>query len=207
MDAVYRVGAAGAGDGPARWEVAGGGGERYKASMCGGDHLFAQLDPHLTTWHITWGTYGTRLHGGHAATVDRDHNKPGQSFVTFDPVRYELSRQSLRFPPVVLTAAQRQFIEDAIPSLSDRGGWGLREWAAQPNHVHVVLDIVPTIHGERVRRLLKRWVTQALDTPWRRRLGASWWAEQGSNRVVGDTAYLHQVLPYVQRQRAPRDAA
>lgn len=29
-----------------------------------------QLHPNLKTWHITWGAYGTRLHGGDRPTVD-----------------------------------------------------------------------------------------------------------------------------------------
>ena len=32
------------------------------------------LDLLLITWHITFGTYGARLHGDERPTVDRNHN-------------------------------------------------------------------------------------------------------------------------------------
>ena len=32
--------------------------------------------------------------------------------------------------------------------------------------------------------------------------GASWWAEQGSNKPVKDAQYLNNAFGYIQRQRA-----
>jgi len=65
------------------------------------------LDPQRTTWHITFGTCGTRLHGDLRPAVDLDHN--------------------------------------------NRGGWTYRIWAAGEDHVYVLLDIIPEVHGEKVR--------------------------------------------------------
>ncbi len=162
----------------------------------------------LTTWHITWGTYGTRLHGGDRPTVDRRHNQRGQAFIAFDPPRYERCVQQMKFPPVLLDDAQRVLIERALPSLCERGGWLLREWAAQPDHVHVLADVRKDVHGEKVRRLLKRWLTQALNAQWEPGSGrpgslpegGRWWAEQGSNRVVDDEHYLRNCIDYIRRQ-------
>jgi hypothetical protein len=39
-----------------------------------------KLDPRLTTWHITFGTYGTRLHGDYRATVDKKHTNSERRF-------------------------------------------------------------------------------------------------------------------------------
>ena len=44
------------------------------------------LAANLTTWHITFGTYGTRLHGSKVPTVDKQHNEVGESFVSVSPV-------------------------------------------------------------------------------------------------------------------------
>ncbi len=159
------------------------------------------LDPARTTWHITWGTYGTRLHGGERPTVDRNHNQLGDPFVYHDPDREARERNQMRAAPVHPTTQQQEFIERSIPELCIRGGWNLRTCSADHDHVHVLLDIPRNIHGERVRRILKRWLTQALDEHWSRPKSGTWWAEQGSNKVVRDDAYLNNVFPYIEKQR------
>jgi len=160
-----------------------------------------ELDPERTCWHITFGTYGTRLHGSSRPTVDLRHNIPGTPFLPRDARREVVSRERMRFEPVALTAEQALLIEDVMPAICERGGWGLRACAAQDNHVHVLVDVSPGVHGERIRRLIKRWMGQALSERWPRKDGASWWAEQGSNIAVRDEAYLNKAYDYVVRQR------
>ena len=166
-----------------------------------------QLHPHLTTWHITWGTHGARIHGDDRLTVDTSHNQSGEEFVERNESRVASARGRMNHPPVILTIAQRQFIESNTPSICERGGWILRTCAAGPDHVHVLLDIDPTVHGEKVRRLLKRWIGQSLNEQWPQPRGASWWAEEGSNRAVHDEAYLHNALRYVHDQRTTREVS
>ena len=166
--------------------------------------------PGMTTWHITWGTYGTRLHGGERATVDKRHNRRGEAFVGPDAERYAAAKGRMRFPAVRLTMEQRRRVQEVMPALCERGGWRLRECAAATDHVHVLLDVDPAVHGEKVRRLLKRWVTQALNEVWEPGsgrpgslgVGARWWAEEGSNRAIRELAWLNRAHPYVREQRA-----
>lgn len=160
------------------------------------------LNPTLTSWHITWGTYGTRLHGCSRPTVDRDHNQYGAAFLPRNERRERAEASILNFPPRVLTVEQRTFIEDQIPSICDRGGWGYRIAAAATDHVHILCDIRREIHGEKVRRLLKRWLGQELSKLWPTEVGQTWWAEEGSNIAVKDEAYLNNVFSYILRQRA-----
>jgi len=171
------------------------------------------FNPGWTTWHITWGTYATRLHVGPAPTVSVEQNQIGDPFVTLDWPRYERIMDRLKYSPVLLDEEHRRFIESSIPNICVRGGWQLRVCAAKPDHVHVLLDIAPAVHGEKVRRLLKRWLTEAMNEIWPPGSGrpgslydgdATWWAEQGSNRVVKDLDYLKNVTGYVQRQRCSR---
>jgi hypothetical protein len=54
------------------------------------------LSAGLTTWHITWGTYGARLHGGDRPTVNRYHNKPGEPYVGPDMHRAWAENDLLR---------------------------------------------------------------------------------------------------------------
>lgn len=154
-----------------------------------------------TPWHITWGTYGTRLHGDARPTVDLDHNEQGTPFLPPDEERRQMAEASLVGEPVLLTAEQREFIEQTLPAICERGGWVLRVAAAQSDHVHVVCDVPSAIHGEKVRRLMKRWLGDALNERWPDPDRPRWWAVQGSNKAIRDEAYLRNAVAYVERQR------
>ncbi len=172
-----------------------------------------RLDPQRTTWHITFGTYGTRLHGGVRITVERNRNRRGDPFVGADPQRRGAERDRMRFKPVWLTDEQRRFLEAVVPEICKRGGWGFRTASAGGDHVHLLVDVLPEIHGERVRRLIKRWLGQALSRRWP--LGDSparvstarptWWAEQGSNKPVKDVEYLNAAYGYIRNQHTTQD--
>lgn len=162
---------------------------------------FQLLDPHLTTWHITFGTYGTRLHGGERPTVDKGHNQLSEAFVRPRNEREESARDRMRFPPRFLTSEQRKFTEIELPLICERGGWTYRVCSAGSDHVHLLCDVARDVHGEKVRRLVKRWLGQALSARWPLPKGASWWAEEGSNKAVHEEAYLNNAFAYVARQR------
>ena len=161
-----------------------------------------KMIPGLTPWHITFGTYGARLHGGERRSVIRDKRSKTTTIIARDPDLEDLNRGQMRGAPVLLTHEQRAYIQQTIPALCQRGNWRLRCCAAASDHVHALLDIDPSVHGEKVRRLLKRWLTQALDQRWQRPPGGSWWAEQGSNKAIHDDAYLTNAYAYIAKQRA-----
>ena len=165
--------------------------------------------PNFTTWHITWGTYGARLHGSNRRTVDRRAAAIGDSFVERNEPREQAAKSIMRGNAVYLSDEQRCFIESTVVQLCDRGGWMLRTCAAavEGDHIHVVLDADPAVHGEKIRRLLKRWLTQAMDERFDRPKSGTWWAVQGSNRVVDSDAYLNRVSPYIERQRSTPSSA
>ena len=94
------------------------------------------------------------------------------------------------------------FIEELLPALCERGGWSYRMGSAGRDHVHLLCDVEREIHGERVRRLVKRWLGQALSEIWPPAAGQSWWADEGSNKAVREHSYLNNVYGYILRQRA-----
>lgn len=157
-----------------------------------------------TTWHITWGTYGTRLHGGDRPTVEREFNQLDEDFVDRDDRREQFERNRMRGSGVLLDDSQRERIEAILPELCDRGGWKLRICAAgtEGDHVHILLDAPNAVHGKQIRQLLKRWITQALDTGWGKPESGSWWAEAGSTRAVKNLSYLRNATVYIHKQRA-----
>jgi REP element-mobilizing transposase RayT len=158
-------------------------------------------DPTRTPWHITWGTYGTRLHGGVRATVDRAHNQLGEPFITRDTDRQRTASAMMKFAPIRLTPEQRFCIETTLADICARGGWTYRVCAAETDHVHLLCDVHPDIHGKEVRALAKRWSGELLSAIWRLENCATWWAEGGSNKAIHEERYLQNAYNYILRQR------
>src|SRR4051812_28064850 len=90
-------------------------------------------------YHITFGTYGTRLHGDERGTIHRTMNQFGDRIIGQCVQWQQIERSLLRFPPRVLTSEQRLFIESIVPGICARGGWTHLATAAAPDHVHNVL--------------------------------------------------------------------
>jgi REP element-mobilizing transposase RayT len=151
-------------------------------------------------YHITFGTYGTRLHGDSRGTVDRSHNVYGEPIVgrAEDWHREELAH--LKFPARVFTREQMVEAEGSIPSICVRGGWSLHACAAGPDHVHVVCSA--EVAGKAIRTWLKRWLGEGLAERWALAEGETFWAEAGSVKWVWTTDYFERVVPYVIGQRA-----
>ncbi|MBI1338047.1 MAG: hypothetical protein GC164_13955 [Phycisphaera sp.] len=162
------------------------------------------LIPGRTYWHITFGTYGSRLHGADEPTVDRQHNQLHAPFLPADAQRHEKAARMMKADTVWLTQPQRAVIEALVPKICERGGWGYGMVAApgEPDndHVHVLLHADSTVHGKRIRMWLKRWLTEELNSRWPRGKDV-WWAEAGSTLAVKDERYLRNVYEYIKRQR------
>jgi REP element-mobilizing transposase RayT len=157
----------------------------------------------VIAYHITWGTYGTRLHGDPRGTVDRQHNQRGSRVLGFDEHRWELEKTRLKFPPVRLTREQMTLAESLIPQVCERGYWTYRCCAVGADHVHVILS---SAHDpETIRRLLKRWLGQGLSGRHALPDGATWWAECGSIRWITNEEYYSNAMQYMSRQRTTNE--
>src|SRR2546425_12343799 len=129
-------------------------------------------------YHVTFGTYGTRLHGDERGTVDRAMNKPGDPIIGADPGWWELERKKLRFDPVILRPDEMIYIESVVPSICTRGGWAHHIAAGGPDHVHVLLTAEAV--GGAGREGLKRWFGEAKGSRRARPEGAAWRPRGGS---------------------------
>jgi REP element-mobilizing transposase RayT len=150
-------------------------------------------------YFLSWGTYGTRLHGDPRGTVDRTNTTHGDPVLGPDEERWEDERGQMKFPPVVLTREQRLFAEDLIPTICERGLWTYCTCAVAPDHVHVILT--SEHEPKTIRRILKRWLGQSMSERWPLAEGATWWAECGSIKWLVDAAYFENATGYVSRQR------
>lgn len=154
----------------------------------------------VLAYHITWGTYGTRLHGDPRGTVDRQHNQVDSPILAYDQHRWSVEKERLRFPPVRFTRDQMLFIESIVPDICQQGYWAHRASAAGSDHVHI---IVSSQHEpQTIPRLLKRWLGQEFSRKYPLPEGATWWSECGSIRWISDESYFRNAVKYVVRQRA-----
>jgi REP element-mobilizing transposase RayT len=150
------------------------------------------------SYHITFGTYGARLHGDERGTVDRRHNQSGDPILGRNDAWRHAAENKLRFDPIILTLRQRHDGEAAIPEICRRGGWNYHVAAVQADHVHVL--VTAAANGEIVRRLLKRWLSEELSKFWPLPEGQGWWAESGSVKWIWTEDYFRNVFEYVRRQ-------
>ena len=157
------------------------------------------MPPRPLAFHITFGTYGTRLHGDERGTVHRGMNKPGEPILGGDDQWLQVESSLLKFDPVRLLDVQRAVAEAAIPNICKRGGWRYHVAAARPDHVHVLLSA--TTDSKAVRRWFKRWLGESLSQRWKLPDGATWWAECGSIKWVWTQEYFDHVFEYIRRQR------
>ena len=151
-------------------------------------------------YHITFGTYGCRLHGDPRGTVDRQHKRDLEPVIREDWNRELTNQERLRFPPITLSSEQRVFVEAVVGVICERGGWRLFAAAAAPDHVHVCL--FGEADGQRIRTWFKRWLGERLSSKWPLKPGQSWWAEDGSVKWIFDEVNLKNVIQYIIDQRA-----
>ena len=149
-------------------------------------------------YFLSWGTYGTRLHGDARGTVDRARAQHTDPVLGPDEERWEYEKGMMKFPPVILTREQRLFAESTIPQLCERGFWTHHTCAVAPDHVHVILTSEQ--EPKTIRRILKRWLGQALSERWPLADNATWWAECGSIKWLLDQSYFDNASRYVARQ-------
>jgi REP element-mobilizing transposase RayT len=153
-------------------------------------------------YHITFGTYGMRLHGDPRGTVHRSRNRPGDRIIGSQQDWQRLEERLMRFPVVPFDTIQRRFVEKVVPDICRRGDWEHHNAACGIDHVHVLLSA--SAEGAAVRKWLKRWLGQALSNRSPLAEGCSWWAEGGSVKWVWTEDYFNRVFDYVQRQRATK---
>jgi REP element-mobilizing transposase RayT len=147
-------------------------------------------------YHITWGTYGVRLHGSRKPHVDREHNEYGAPLAPTDPEREAEAKARLRSDPVRLTIEQREIVEHAVREVARKYDWTIHAIAPRSDHVHVVLTACR--EGEQLRDAQKSVATRALNMRFGTR---TWWAEKGSAKYLWERSYFENAIAYVNNQR------
>jgi REP element-mobilizing transposase RayT len=155
-------------------------------------------------YHITVGTYGTRLHGDDEPTVERPQNQYGDEFVKKDIEREQFERDRMVQEPVYFTEEQRFFVEKTIPAICERGKWIYHIAACQTNHFHLLVSTrePAAVPPKQIRRWLKQWLTNALNEHYGKR---QWFAGCGSTKYLFEKGYFEAVYNYIKRQRTTKE--
>ena len=147
-------------------------------------------------YHITIGTYGTRLHGGDRPHVDMAHNEYGAPLAPANPFRADEARARMTHEAVEMTPDQRRAVHAAIADVAARYGWTVHAVASKPDHTHVV--VTADRDGDALRDAIKavasRWLNKRLAP-------RPWWAENGSVKYIWTSDYLARATKYVADQR------
>jgi len=154
----------------------------------------------IMDYHITVGTYGTRLHGGNEPTVERVRNRYGEKFVSFDLKRERFEHDKMVHNPTYLKDEQRLFVEEMIPSICERGQWTYHIAACQADHFHLLVS--GDVEAKKIRRWLKQWLTNALNEKYGKQ---QWFAECGSTKYLYEKGYFEAVYEYIRKQRTTQD--
>ncbi len=135
--------------------------------------------PAPLAFHITFGTYGARLHGTDRPHVDAAHNVYGEPLAPTNPFRADEARARMTHDPVTMALDGRREVEAAITDVAARYGWTIHAKASKSDHTHVVATA--DRDGQALRDALKAVATRRLN----KRFGPRpWWAENGSVKYI-----------------------
>lgn len=154
------------------------------------------LQPPLA-YHLTWSTYGTRLHGDERGTVDLAHNRPGTPFLPEDPVLESGARLLLTRAPFVMDDRHRPIVEAAIRDHCAIRQWLIHALNVRTNHVHIVVE-ANSHSPEQTMAQLKSWGTRRLTSAGLVERGDKLWTDHGSTRWLNDEKGLWAAIEYVQ---------
>ena len=114
----------------------------------------------VRAYFLTFGTYGSRLHGDERETwVRRD----GWAEVPqpFNPRRARFEAAELKQEPVTITPAMRSVIEAAIADVCQHREWTLLALNVRLEHVHAVV-VAEGVAPERVVNDVKAYATRRM---------------------------------------------
>lgn len=155
-------------------------------------------------YFITFSTYGTRLHGDARGSVDDTHNLYGTPVLEPDAEREQVLRQTMKQPPYVMSAAERDIVCRAIVELAKERGWDLLAVHVRTNHVHVVIaaERDPSRLMSDLKARASRELTCAgFDNAERRR-----WTRHGSTRHLFHEEQVTDAIHYTLDQQGERMA-
>ncbi|MEP6708252.1 MAG: transposase [Pyrinomonadaceae bacterium] len=142
---------------------------------------------------ITFRSYGTWLHGDDRGSVNRFRNQYNSRRLPPEKKWMQTNTQRLRREIVILTAAQRACVEEAVHETCEIRQWHLHAMNARTNHVHTVVAIgakKPDVPLNAFKANATRKMRE--DGCWQSELSP--WADKGSKRYLWNELTWHERL-------------
>ncbi|HVS21962.1 MAG TPA: transposase [Pyrinomonadaceae bacterium] len=136
--------------------------------------MSSELDTNVfpRAYLITFGTYGTWMHGEDRGSIDRQHNVYGTPGL--EPNRYRKQAETRQLKhPLLLKPARRKAVEAAIREVCHVRRYDLLAVNVKTNHVHAVIaaarmpePIVEALKAYATRKLRSKGLISATTKPW-----------------------------------------
>jgi REP element-mobilizing transposase RayT len=153
-------------------------------------------------YFITFGAYGTWVHGDERGSVDRGHNLPGTPYLAPDHFRFECEQSRTSEQPYLMDEARRIHVLEAVRQACGKRGWDLLAVHVRQAHVHVVVAAADT--PEKVMHALKGYASRRLNEAGLDGRDRTRWARHGSTRYLWNRRAVDDAVTYVvDEQGAP----
>jgi len=132
---------------------------------------------------ITFGCYGTWLHGEDRGSIDRRHyHRFGTPDMPANKKIFTQEQEALRTKRMWLNKRQRSVVESAIKEVCDHRKYGLYAVNVRTNHVHVV--VAASVKPEHVMNSFKSYATRKLRDVSLLDTKLKPWSRHGSTRYL-----------------------
>ena len=148
---------------------------------------------------ITFGTFGSRLHGDERGTVDRRTNTYATPPLRRDDFRRNAERRAMNGPEFLISPAQRGAIEPAFADTCEVRGWSLLALNVRTNHEHLV--VAGATDPETPMRTLKANATRVLREQGLIARETKVWARHGSTRYLWTERDVDATVRYTAEQQ------
>lgn len=155
---------------------------------------------HPLAYLITFTAYGTWLHGDKRGSVDQEHNRYGDAFVTPSPALRRWQESTLKNPPVRLTRGQQEVVLGAILHVCRFRGWLAHAVHVRSNHVHLVVS-----GGEEPEKMMadfKAYATRVIrERGQDETIVKKYWTRHGSTKYLWTKESLASAIQYVETEQ------
>ena len=144
---------------------------------------------------LTFGTYGSRLHGDPRGAVDRNHNQVGEPFLRRDDFRHAFETRLMKSPKFEIQPEARRSLEFAFTEVASFREWTVLALNIRMTHIHAV--IAGETSASAMIGALKAFGTRRLRAEGIVGRSARVWAAGGSGRLLRRERDVETAVDYV----------
>jgi REP element-mobilizing transposase RayT len=147
---------------------------------------------------LTFGTYGSWLHGDRRGSKDPRHNTLGTPVRGHSDFLRDFEKDRLKPSPVVINPPLRRVLEASFQETCQHRGWQLLAMNVRRQHVHIVVTASDVHSPERILNDLKAYGTRAARHAGLVGYDGNLWARHGSTRWLMAPPDVEAATEYVE---------